>query len=125
MSNLKNLLGRLGEEAAIDFLLKKGYSIREKNFRNQLGEIDIIANDGDVLCFIEVKARNSDELGSPFESVTLSKQRQIGRVALSYLKWKGHHDVQSRFDVVAVYLDENSHPNIDLIQNAFELQTEF
>ena len=73
-------LGRIGEEAAADFLKQHGYVIIERNFSNYLGEIDIIATDGDVLCFVEVKTRNSDRLGSPFEAVPLAKQRKIGEL---------------------------------------------
>jgi len=113
-------LGQIGEEAAISFLEKQGYKIVEQNFRNQLGEIDIIANDGDTICFIEVKTRNSDIFGSPFESVTVAKQRKIARVALSYLKVTGKHDEKARFDVIAVFVEGERCQNVEIIKNAFE-----
>jgi len=86
-------LGQIGEEAAVTFLKQQGYQIVEQNFRNQLGEIDIVAYEGDTICFVEVKTRRSDIFGSPFESVTPAKQRKIAQVALSYLKFKGKSDV--------------------------------
>lgn len=114
-------IGQIGEKAAIDFLIRKGYQIVEQNFRNKLGEIDIIAYDGCVMCFIEVKTRNSDVFGSPFESVTYPKQRKIGQVAQSYLKLRGHNEVRARFDVVAVYVDGKQCRSVELIKNAFEM----
>lgn len=113
-------LGRIGEEAAADFLKQHGYVIIERNFSNYLGEIDIIATDGDVLCFVEVKTRNSDRLGSPFEAVPLAKQRKIGRVALSYLQYKGLSDKKARFDVIAVIVNDQCAPSVEIIKNAFE-----
>ena len=89
MTIQKGTLGQTGEEAAAAFLTQQGYRIIEQNFSNQLGEIDIIAYDGDTLCFVEVKTRNSDLFGSAFEAVTPAKQKKIGRVALSYLTYKG------------------------------------
>jgi len=113
-------LGQIGEEAAIAFLEHQGFSILEKNFQNKLGEIDIIAQDGDVICFIEVKTRKTSAFGSPFESVTPAKQRQIIRVAVSYLKFKGKSDMQARFDVIAVFLEDGRAQKVEIIKNAFE-----
>ena len=121
MAIQKKQLGQMGEEAAVGFLTRQGYRIIERNFRNKLGEVDIIAYDGDIMCFVEVKTRNSDVFGSPLESVTLIKQKKICRVALSYLKFKGHYDVKSRFDVVAVYSEGERCSSIDLIKDAFEI----
>ena len=118
-------LGRAGEKAAVDFLTRNGYQIAEQNFRNKFGEIDIIAYDGDVTCFIEVKTRNSDVFGSPLESVTLSKQRKIGQVALSYLKSKGNSEVKARFDVVAVCLNGGQCRSVDLIKDAFDMNESY
>ena len=125
MTIQKIQLGQIGEKAAVDFLTRKGYKIVEQNFRNKIGEIDIIAYDNDMMCFIEVKTRNSDIFGSPLESVTLSKQRKIARVALSYLKFKGHSEVRARFDVVAVYLDGEQCRSVDVIKNAFEISESY
>ncbi len=116
----KNMLGQAGEEAAVAFLKRQGYHILERNFRNKLGEIDIIAKDDDTVCFIEVKTRRSEMFGSPFEAVTPVKQRKIIHVALSYLQVSGREESKARFDVVAVFLEEEDAPRIEIIKNAFE-----
>ena len=113
--------GQVGEEAAVAFLKRNGYAILELNYRNQLGEIDIIARDGDTICFVEVKARRSVTFGSPFESVTLSKQRKLALVAISYLKAKRNVEVKARFDVIAVFLERERCRQVEIIKNAFEV----
>ena len=120
MTTQKIKLGQIGEEAAVAFLKRQGYHILERNFRNKLGEIDIIAKDDDMICFVEVKTRKSEAFGSPFESVTATKQRKIIHVALSYLKAKGREESKARFDVVAVFLEEGSPERIEIIKNAFD-----
>jgi putative endonuclease len=113
--------GKVGEDAACAYLQKQGYQILERNFSNLIGEIDIIANDQGVICFVEVKTRKSDIFGSPFEAVTAAKQKKIAQVAMSYLKYKGMNDTCARFDVVAVMLDGEQCQSVELIKNAFEL----
>lgn len=78
-------LGKWGEEKAVTFLKKNGYSVIERNFRCLYGEIDIIASIGDCLCFIEVKTRTSVEFGLPCEAVNRRKQRHIKSVCQYYL----------------------------------------
>lgn len=112
--------GKAAEDAAAKFLNTKGYKILERNYKNKFGEIDIIAQQAGVICFVEVKARHSLNLGSPQEAVSFSKQRQICRVAVCYLKSKKLLEQPARFDVVAL-LYVNSQPEISLITNAFEL----
>jgi putative endonuclease len=114
--------GQLGEDAAARFLCKNGYKILERNFKNTLGEIDIIAQDSGVLCFIEVKTRTSDLFGSPFESVTPAKQRKLTRVAQSYLKLRRIPDKKMRFDVIAVMKRGGHYDQVDIIKDAFEAQ---
>ena len=117
-------LGSRGEEAAACFLMKNGYKIISRNYKNKLGEVDIIAEDGDVICFIEVKTRKSNRFGMAKESVTARKQRQIAKVAISFLKEKGFLNRRARFDVVA--LDCSScGVKLDLIRNAFDLGGNF
>jgi putative endonuclease len=112
--------GESGEAIAVKFLKKDGYKIIEQNYRCRLGEIDIIARDGRVLAFIEVKARRTDEFGGPKWAVTPQKQRKISMVALEYLKKTGQMDIGARFDVVAIRLLPD-HPDVEIIKNAFEL----
>ena len=99
-----------------------GYKILETNYRNRLGEIDIIAKDRDTIAFVEVKARKSKTYGHPKWAITSKKQRKISMVALSYLKSTRQIDTRARFDVVTVTLNsEDTTSTIDVIKNAFEL----
>jgi putative endonuclease len=114
-------LGDVGEKLARGFLKKKGYKIRENNFRCREGEIDIIAQKKDCLVFVEVRTRTSSSsgFGSPEESVTSAKKEKLIASALAYLS--SHKDLlQSwRIDFVAVELDQNSKATrIELIENA-------
>ncbi len=124
MSKENLSLGKSGEEAAVKFLKENGYKIRERNYRTKLGEVDIIAQDKDTICFIEVKTRLSDRQGSPAESVTSFKQRQISKAALIFLKEKNLLDEKARFDVVSIMYREGS-SQIELIKNAFELEERY
>lgn len=118
---LKKLLGNRGERAAIRFLRKQGYQILHRQFRNQFGEIDIVASDGNWIVFVEVKTRKSDAAGDPVEAVTFSKQKQLTRVALSYLKRYNLLEHSARFDVVAIlWPDDAAKPEITHYRNAFE-----
>lgn len=94
--------GKAGEDIAARFLRKKGYKVLERNFRGKRGEIDIIALDpGGVLCFVEVKTRNSEAFGRPEEAVTPSKIYRIKRTAEEYMKGKKYcGDV--RVEVVSI-----------------------
>ena len=120
MSNQKIQLGKIGENVAVDFLETQGYKILQRNFRNKLGEVDIIAKDRDTICFIEVKTRTTDAFGSPLESVTVAKQRKIIYLAMSYLKSQERDEANVRFDVVSVILKDEEDPLVEIIKNAFE-----
>jgi len=113
--------GRDGESAAVAFLKKKGYRILEKNFRAKVGEIDIIAEQGGVIVFIEVKARASHEFGHPFMALTPAKQRKIIQTAQTFLARKRISDKPTRFDVVALTLDGPDSWKIELLENAFQV----
>ena len=120
MTTQKIQLGQIGEKTAVAFLERHGFHVLQRNFRNKLGEIDIVAKDGDTICFIEVKTRKTDAFGSPLESVTTAKQRKIIHVALSYLKVQGRDETNVRFDVVSVILGDEEGPQVEIIKNAFE-----
>ena len=112
-------LGATGEKLARDFLKKKGYKIRETNFRCREGEIDIIAQKKDCLVFVEVRTKTSADFGSPEESVTFAKKERLIASALAYLN--SHKDLPQswRIDFVAVELDQNGKATrIELIENA-------
>jgi putative endonuclease len=111
--------GRLGEKAAKKRLLQLGYNIIETNYRVKEGEIDIVSMDGDVLVFVEVKARSGKNFGSAEEAVDSKKMVKLSEVALSYITEKSLHEMTIRFDVVAVDMSV-SPPKINIIKNAFE-----
>ncbi|MDZ7361067.1 MAG: YraN family protein [candidate division KSB1 bacterium] len=113
-------LGSWGEQRAVEFLEKLGYSILHRNFRYGRGEIDIIADDNGMLVFVEVKTQKSDAMGEAFNWVTRKKQRQIGRVALAYLTTNGITNRDCRFDVIAVAKGLNG-VEIKHLVNAFWL----
>lgn len=110
--------GQTGEDLAVCYLENQGYTIVERNYRNRIGEIDIIARDGECLVFIEVKTRSNRRFGSPFDAVDFRKQQQISRVALAFMTQHRFGEVPVRFDVIGVHLEES--PRVELIKNAFE-----
>jgi len=99
--------------------------ILERNYITILGEIDIIAEQGEDLVFIEVKTRSGTFFGSAFESVTVKKQKQISKVALEYISKQNWHNHPARFDVVGIELQEGKNtyqdPAIELLKNEFDL----
>lgn len=118
--------GKAGEEAARTFLERRGYRIADANVRfGRTGELDIVAWDGETLCFVEVKARRGRPGAvAPAEAVSLAKQRQIARLALQYAAQNnlltGPEEIPMRFDVVAVTLDNQGYvTQLDIIQGAF------
>jgi len=117
----KNLdFGKEAEETAVKFLKAQGYKLLRRNYKNKFGEIDIVADDQGVVCFVEVKARHSALFGSPGEAVSWHKQRQISKAALCYLKENNLLERSGRFDVVTL-LYEKQPPEIALVKDAFEL----
>lgn len=96
------LSGQFGEGTAASFLKKNGYKILKRNYRNQIGEIDIVAQKGEDLVFVEVKTRSSAAFGTPSEAVTYYKKRKLVNTAKLYLL-KNPTDMNVRFDVIEVY----------------------
>jgi putative endonuclease len=113
-------LGRHGESLALEKIKRLGYKCIEKNYRCSLGEIDLIAKDGDCLVFIEIKTRKGRDLGYAKEAVTPRKIRQISKAALTYMKANNCCDVRSRFDVIAVSIVEGRE-ELEVVKDAFEL----
>ena len=125
MSQSKEV-ARIGEGLAAQYLKDRGYQILELNYRLRSGEIDVIAKEGRRIVFVEVKTRRTLKFGVPQAAVTLAKQKQISKIALSYLQANNLLDAPCRFDVVAIYLSSNkSTPTkFEHIQNAFEYVAE-
>ena len=113
-------LGKFGEELAFRKIKRLGYKKIVRNFRCPLGEVDIIAKDGDTLVFMEIKTRKGRSIGYAKEAVNARKKRQISKVALAYMKSKDCSDLRARFDVVAISLGRGK-PEIEVIKDAFEL----
>lgn len=102
--------GGSGEDAANKYLKKNKYKIIQKNYKNKIGEIDIIAVDNDYLVFIEVKTRKSHEHGTGLEAVNYNKQKKIILVAESFLYTHREYDnCFCRFDVIEVFNEEITH----------------
>ena len=120
MKSKQQKFGERGENLAVWYLKKNGYKIIEQNYRNQAGEIDIIAKEKKTIVFVEVKTRRSIRYGSPKWAVTPKKQRKISMVALYYLKAIKQTDAKARFDVVAITSNRDE-PRIEIVKNAFEL----
>ncbi len=94
--------GSRGEERAATFLEEQGLHILERNFRTREGEIDIVARDGDILVFVEVKYRSSARYGDALEAVDWRKRLQIRKTARAYLYRRNPGPVRIRFDVVGI-----------------------
>ena len=113
----KNELGIKGEEIAAAFLIKKGYKILDKNWRHKTKEIDIIAQQKQMLVIVEVKSRYHNFYEDPREAVTEQKQRFLIHATDAYLR-KKNIDLEARFDVISVVFAPGSH-EIDHIEGAF------
>ncbi len=104
---------------AVSYLKEAGMAILERNFRVRGAEVDIVAQDGDVTVFVEVKSRRSLKKGWPGESVNAAKQRKIRLGALHYLKkMKLAGNARIRFDVIEI-LEGEGEADIRLVKNAF------
>jgi putative endonuclease len=109
--------GQHGEEIAVSYLKKKGYTLLHRNYRTPLGEADIIVRDNNAIVFVEVKARTSVAFGQPFEAVGSRKQEKLKNVALYYLK-QHNNQTPVRFDVISI-ISRNGKDEINHIIEAF------
>jgi len=112
-----NILGTLGEDEAVAFLIKKGYQILERNFRYQKAEVDILARKDDMLAVVEVKTRSSTDFGNPQDFV---KPKQIQRLvtAVDYYVNANALDVEVRFDIIAI-VNKKTGLELEHLENAF------
>ena len=112
------LLGDRGERAAARYLRRRGLRIVTRSYHTPWGEIDLVAREGNVLVFVEVKTRRR---GTPAEAVTPEKQRRLTLAALHFLRRHNLLEQRSRFDVVAIlWVDDGRPPRIEHIRDAFE-----
>lgn len=116
-----NDFGLRGESLAKEYLLKKGYSILEVNYRVSNAEVDIIAKLNKLVVFVEVKARRRSNYGNPEIAVNREKRNNMKRVARSYI---GLHRIKGevRFDIISIIMDQNSEVEITHFEDAFFLR---
>lgn len=118
----RGAFGKRGEDLACEELCRRGYAILDRRFRTRCGELDIVARDGNVIVFVEVKARSGCNFGDPFASVTWKKRQRLSQMAASYLFLKRLHGAPCRFDVVAVTTNSTD-VRVEVLQHAFDVGT--
>ncbi len=120
MTRRRLALGESGEAIAARALRRAGYRILSERYTCPVGEVDLVARDGETLVFVEVKTRSSADRYPPAEAVDMRKQRQVARVAEHYLAAIRAGDVPCRFDVVAITVPEaGGAPRVEVIRDAF------
>ncbi|WP_411845142.1 YraN family protein [Roseibacillus persicicus] len=120
-SRLKpQVIGELGERIAREWLWARGCKVLYRNFRAPRGgEVDIVARDGRMLCFIEVKTRTRRSGGRPADAVDRAKQELIERGAREWLRLLKRNDIPCRYDIIEVLLIEGERPEVTHLRNAF------
>ncbi|MGH9391272.1 MAG: YraN family protein, partial [Vicinamibacteria bacterium] len=111
-------LGRRGEALAARELRRRGYAILERRWRCRIGEIDIIARDGEVLAVVEVKARSRSDYGAPIDAVDRDKRRKLEKLARAYLQTRRLKNVSLRFDLVGVTFRAGEKPRVEVFPDA-------
>lgn len=99
---VKDRVGSYGEQVAVNHLQRNGFVVLDRNWRCDIGEIDVVAREGDCLVVVEVKTRRSDRFGSPAEAVTAAKLARLRRLAARWIADSGIHPPRVRIDVLAV-----------------------
>lgn len=121
MKGTRKRLGEAGEAIAARELTRRGYAVHERNWRCAGGELDIIAEQGDALVFVEVRTRRGSRFGTPEDSITQAKREHIIAAAQAYLQAHSMEDRDWRIDVVAVEMTARGElVRVDLIENAIE-----
>jgi putative endonuclease len=114
------VIGSEGERAAAEFLEARGYRILDRNYRTRLGEIDLVAEEGRILVFVEVKVRLNDRFGGPAAAITSAKQARIARLAQQYVMSRRLGERPCRFDVVLIWGGDPKTRRIELLPGAFD-----
>lgn len=113
-------IGKMGEDFAAEYFIKKGYVVIERNYHSRYGEIDLIAQNDEYTVFVEVKTRGEKRIASAREAVNFSKQKKIILTAMKYMQERMVYN-QPRFDVFEVMQKDGSIYDFNLIENAFDL----
>ena len=119
MTTDKRAVGARGERLARRLLWRQGYRILHTNYRTCLGEIDIVATEGDTLVFVEVRTRTTTAMGTPEESVGQDKRKRLERLAAQYILEQRLRDPAYRLDMVSVMLPKDGKVEVKLLRNAF------
>jgi putative endonuclease len=114
----RNTVGRYGEDLAARYLAAEGFAVLERNWRCELGEIDIVAREGDTLVVCEVKTRRGLGYGSPLESITYRKLVTLRKLAGRWLQTHQLRPAAVRIDVVSILFDQNMPPRVDHVRGA-------
>ncbi len=121
MKATRKRLGDAGEEIAARELARRGYVVRERNWRCPAGELDLVAEQDGALVFVEVRTRRGDRYGTPEESITPAKRAHLIAAAQSYLQEHDLHQCDWRIDVVAVQMSERGDLlRVDVVENAIQ-----
>lgn len=121
MTNTRHTLGQRGEQYAAEYLSDHGYTIRARNWRCPVGEIDLVTEKDEVLIFVEVRTRRGDRLGTPEESITPAKRAKLIAAAQTYLGEHSQTERDWRIDVVAIEIGTHGEvKRCALIENAIE-----
>jgi putative endonuclease len=112
-------IGNNGEDLACAFLESKGWTILDRNFFFDRAEVDVIAQDGPVIVFLEVKLRSTTKFGQPFEHVTKGKVKNVFKAAEAWIRENDLHDSPLRFDIIGIVKKKNQAPEFNHIEDAY------
>jgi putative endonuclease len=119
MTKARQAVGAYGERRAVEHLIDAGMVLLDRNWRCRQGEIDIVARDGDVLVFCEVKTRRGDGYGTPAEAVVATKARRLRRLAAQWLADHPVRPAEVRFDVISVLPQRRGPARVEHTRGAF------
>ncbi|MFC7547650.1 YraN family protein [Plantactinospora sp. GCM10030261] len=119
MTTTRQAVGAYGERCAVRHLVEAGMRVVARNWRCDQGELDIVAWDGDVLAFCEVKSRRTETYGTPSEAIVSAKVRRLRRLATRWLQETGAHPREIRFDVLEVFVTGAGAARVEHTRSAF------
>jgi putative endonuclease len=119
MGRAKDAVGAYGERVAVDYLVRQGMTLIDRNWRCSAGEIDAVMLDGDTIVFAEVKTRRSSVFGTPAEAVGYAKRSRLRRLAAIWITQSHQHAPEIRFDVVSVLPQRTGAADIEHMRGAF------
>jgi putative endonuclease len=112
-------IGNTGEDLACEYLQAKGWEILDRNYYFDRAEVDVIAKDGPVTVFLEVKLRSSTRFGQPFEYVTEHKVRNVFKAAEAWVREHDLNDSPMRFDIIGIVKKKGQEPEFNHIEDAY------